>query len=691
MPIRTALVSIYSSSDFQTSEYTLKCYASSMLAYYIALRIGLQNPIWALITCYMTAAPQPSAGAVVSKALYRVIGTLLGVAASVVLVPLLVDSPLILGLALSAWLGLCTYIAVLDRTPRSYLFVLGGYTASIIGFPSVDSPAGIFNTAIVREQEIVIGIITAALIHGTLFPRTLTERVRVRIEQILVEAEGWSSKSLEGRRNPALDLQRRSLAIKMNELLGFAIQLPFDTARSVPNVNIVNALQDHLTLLLPIASAIEDRLAGLLADPAQPPSALTLLTAKVANWLVTDVRSGDYYTAAEELIAEADRARLAPLDGETWRRMLTLSALARLAELIRAHRDARALRDALHGTSLSINTPIVEALLADTRKRSLHRDHLSAAWTGFSAALTLYLGCLFWIATAWPAGAAAVLISGVGAALFGSTPGAPQIIRRFVAGVLLGIAIATFYGYVLLPRVTDSVLLFVVLAPALLLFGAVLARPAVGLLGLALVIGFLNTVGLASAYQHDFSTFANSALALVIGAEFTALIFSLTQIGTAKAIAIRLLRTSYRDVALQASRDGVDLTGWTSRMLDRIGQWPSVQILEGRGDRAFKPDLLIDLRTGILSSTLRRLRTSTPISITSRIDAILDAISIYYGTLNPRDPMPPPTLLLQCIDNGVRLFELDGDPESTRRGLTTLAGLRRNLFPDAPPYVSSVD
>ena len=47
-----------------------------MLAYWIALRIGLTRPYWAVTTSYIVA--QPLAGAVLSKAVFRLIGTVLG-------------------------------------------------------------------------------------------------------------------------------------------------------------------------------------------------------------------------------------------------------------------------------------------------------------------------------------------------------------------------------------------------------------------------------------------------------------------------------------------------------------------------------------------------------------------------------------------------------------------------------------
>ena len=95
----------------------------------------------------------------------------------------------------------------------------------------------------------------------------------------------------------------------------------------------------------------------------------------------------------------------------------------------------------------------------------------------------------------------------------------------------------------------------VVLAPPLLLFGVVLARPPPwAILGLAAALGFLNTLGFANTYQGDFAGFANSALALCMGTIVTAGVFSVVRAGSARYVAIGLLRAAYRDVALRATR-----------------------------------------------------------------------------------------------------------------------------------------
>src|SRR6185312_11610484 len=136
---------------FPEAIFSINSFVAAMLALYIAFSIGLPRPYWAMLTVYITV--QPLSGALRSKAVYRVLGTILGGVAAVVLVPNLVNSPAVLSVALASWVGFCLYISLLDRTPRSYMFLLAGYTAAIIGFPSVDAPQTIFDTALNRVEE----------------------------------------------------------------------------------------------------------------------------------------------------------------------------------------------------------------------------------------------------------------------------------------------------------------------------------------------------------------------------------------------------------------------------------------------------------------------------------------------------------------------------------------------------------
>lgn len=665
--------------------FSVKCFAAAMLAYYVALRIGLQRPYWAVTTSYIVA--QPLAGAVLSKAVFRVGGTILGATAAVLLVPTFVNEPFVLSFALALWLGVCLYFSLLDRSPRAYTFLLAGYTASIIGFPSVTTPDAIFTVAILRVQEILIGILASSFMHGLILPRTVTGRLHVRVDEMLAEAEHWTRRALAEANEPMHDIERRRLALHIAELDTLATHLPFDTARLVPRVRTVRALQDELTMILPLATTAQDRLIALEATPEGVPADVRQLVARVSDWLETGVSGAEREAQAAALLSET--IALEPLPGEhaySWREMLLLNLMARLRDLIMAHRDCRALRDQMRVPGVRAISPHVRDLLARAGGRALHRDRGLALRACFGTIATIMIGCVLWIATAWPDGAGAVLIAGVYCALFGNIDNPGPTIVLILYGTLVGLATATLYSFVILPRVTDFVTVAAVLAPAFLTMGSLMANPKTNLLGLGILVGGMNFIGLNATYDGNFPSFANGAVAEVIGT-----ILALATVGLFQTVGVdtsigRLLRASARDVARRARGRSRNDALWTSRMLDRVGLLVPRLAARGPDPEPVFLDALIDLRIGVVAGQVDKLRATATPEEDAHIARTLAGIARHFERLDPTRPESPPAALLDDLDRTVAAFSADGSEERRRQGLVLLTSLRRNLFPQAPGY-----
>ena len=86
--------------------FSVNCYIATILALFISFSLDLKSPAWAMTTVYLTS--QPLSGALRAKAVYRVIGTFVGGAAMVAIVPNLVDAPELTTLAIILWVALCT-------------------------------------------------------------------------------------------------------------------------------------------------------------------------------------------------------------------------------------------------------------------------------------------------------------------------------------------------------------------------------------------------------------------------------------------------------------------------------------------------------------------------------------------------------------------------------------------------------
>lgn len=672
---------------FETAAFSVKSYVAAVIAYYVVLRVGFSQPQWALLTVYIVS--QPLAGAVLSKALFRLFGTLLGGTAAVAFVPAFVNEPLALSFVLALWLGLCVYIARLDRTPRSYVFLLAGYTASIIGFPSVQTPGGVFNFAILRVQEIGIGIAAASCIHGFILPGTITKRLEARIRASVSDAERWSRAALAGRRDPELDRKRRRLIRDVNEIEQLLVHLPFDIARVAPRGRVIRAIQDQISWLLPLSGSVEDRIAEITEQSNGLPPEIGDLIRRVEAWLGEAPSGRDGNETARELVREAARleATVAANGDWEWRRMLLLNLLARLADLVAAHQALRELVHHIGGERRGLS-PEAEHLVAAAEGRSLHHDHGLALRSATGAVIAVFSVCAFWIASKWPSGGTAALLAGVACALFGGAPAPGVAVRRFFLGAVVGIAAAAVYGYALLPRVTDFVILVMVLAPFFLVFGALLARPPLTLFSLGGVLSFLTTVGVANVYQSDFNVFANSAIAILAGTGVSVIVIDMFSVVGSDVALARLFRAGFRDIAARAEGNARDTRRWTSRMIDRAALIAARLGSAAPGAPVY--DELQGMRIGYIAGELHTLMRSLAASEErTALDEALRRIGEHYRRSDPSRRVTVGEPVLRAIDRAIIALIGSPRPDTRRSGVILLTGLRRSLFPDAHAFTGT--
>lgn len=632
--------------------FSANCFVAAMLALFVSFSLGLERPFWAMLTVYITS--QPLSGAVRSKAVFRLCGTVVGAAATVLIVPPLSNAPVLLSIALALWVAGCQFVSLLDRTPRSYLFMLAGYTAALIGFPSVAHPQLVFDTAVLRAQEIGIGVTCAALVHAVVFPRSVTGLLATRIHAVMLTAEAWLGDALSLEEPARAAAERRRLAADVTELHAMAIHVPFDTAARRPRQRVLSALQERLALLLPLVSAIEDRTRSLRAlGPADP--ALVTLLADVRAWTVTPRPDA----------AAALRARAAALaqaqETDDWAGLLRLNLIARLVELVDAWEDAALL--AHH--AIDTDAPLPARLLARRSGRPLHLDR-GLALVSAAATMVAILGCCaFWILAAWPDGATAAMIAAVASCFFATMDDPVPAQRGFLLWTAYSLPFAAIYLFAVLPQVSDFVTLALVLSPVMLGLGAIMALPQWYGRMMPFTIGFAGGLAITNHYAADASAFINGSVAQLIGvaaAMYATRLFR--SMGAATAIR-RLRRAGWRELA----RGATDAASWPSRMLDRVGL-----IAARLGEVA-------DEDRDAARAALRELRVGVNLSQLADVPEVRDAVAAHFRTRDP-DATPPAPALLARIDAAIDAQRGGGDP----RVLAALTGLRRNFFPAAPAW-----
>src|SRR5438132_3964098 len=146
--------------------FGLRLWASVCLALYVAFWLELDNAFWAGTTAAIVC--QPHLGASLRKGWFRMIGTLVGAVAVVVLTACFPQdrAPFLVGLAL--WGAGCALVATLLKNFAAYSAALAGYTVAIIASDQLGATGGpngqAFMLAVTRASEICIGIVSAGVV-----------------------------------------------------------------------------------------------------------------------------------------------------------------------------------------------------------------------------------------------------------------------------------------------------------------------------------------------------------------------------------------------------------------------------------------------------------------------------------------------------------------------------------------------
>ena len=625
-----------------------------------------------MATAYIVA--QPLTGAMRSKALYRFCGTLLGAVAAVALVPNLVDAPEVLTAALALWTGTCLYFALLDRTPRSYVFMLAGYTAAIIGFPSVTAPGAIFTTALARVEEITLGLLCTTLVGSIVFPRPVGPVLTARLAAWLANAEAWTEDALAGR---SADAERRRLAADAVEIDMLSSHLAYDASVAQRATRPLRALRERMVMLLPVLSSIADRVAALERSGGMTPGLRALLDT-VLLWL-----RGAESPGLRRAIAEALHPAAARSD---WNTIMRNSLLMRLGELVDIRTDAHRLQ-----AQITAGDPRLPALaFPDSGVAALarHRDPGMALLSAFSAALAVALICVFWIAASWPEGAIAAEMAAVACCFFAAQDDPVPAILNFLTFSVVAVLVDAVYLFAILPQVQSFDMLALALAPAFILFGLLTAMPRTASIGMALGANGATLMSLQATYSADFAAFANSAVALVVGMGLAAMVTRIVRSVGAEWSARRLLQAGWTEIAAAAARPGAaERTAFAGLMLDRLGLLvPRLAAAEEGADIAVA-SALADLRIGLNVVDLQRDDIGLPAAPREAIAAALDGVATHFrARAAQRAMLKPGEGLRAAIDAAIGAVA-GSPPNGVRRNvLLELVGLRRGLFPDAPPY-----
>ncbi len=659
--------------------FSFSSFLAAAITLTIAFAASLPRPWWALLTVYVTA--QPMAGAFRPKVLFRLGGILTGAVVSIALVPNLQNSPILLVFCLAIWTGFCIYLAVLDRTPRAFLFQMAAFSSAVISFPYIDDPGNIFITTVARVEEMLVAILSVTLMHALLQPWSVRPVIRERARTFLADASSWTAEAL-GTHHTALEYEhRRRLAVDVVELGMIAVNLPFDQRYALATRDTVIALQRCLATVLPLASAAANRLDRLRSLDAVDPEVAAVVEATIV-WLGGPSDTSHALDAA--LVERCRTLAAVHVRRGDWISLLAASLCDRMAAFMEALHAARVLARQLDETDASA---AAREMLPPAQHFALARDHGLATLAGAATFTAVIIYCAVWILLAWPNGSATAAFAAIITCSFAAQDDPAPVIGRYLTATLLTYPLVMLYNMAILPRVDGVGMLTVTLAPALIWMGYIQADPARSTRALPMFSCFIVGTLLLARFQDDFANFANTALAQVGGIVVTLAVTRLFRSANVRWTARRIIRANWLDLELLADpSEPLAADVWTARATDRLGQVAARMAVAEPGDTLHAADGLGDLRIGRNIIQIRRGIEQAEAGGRRAVDTVLQRLAELFRTRRREgEPVPAGAALLDAIDGAIHAAA-DRQSGITSSALLALVGMRCNLFPKASPY-----
>lgn len=662
--------------------FSAKAATAVTLSLLIGFSQGLENPYWSAVTVYVLVSP-PQAGAIRSKALFRLLGTSLGGTAAIMLASLFGANVGGLLIATVVTILLACYVKTLDRTPFSYTWVSMSLTLAVMVLPQVQSPETIFLISTTRVVEIGLAILMIGLIDSIVLPQTATPAFVQSMAIWRGHAADWATSALaeDALQDPASQHARRvgfrTLAGLLGPLDAAGAQLPYDTVPVPPrarDLRFVRLTVAHLIARLAAANVwieVWRRAPHGMIGGEQ-------LIVDVKDWLseqhaFADPKIVEHATSGANLIERLHDAEAGIASGD-WDELLHAATLRHLRELTEHWCE---LERALHALATGRQMPrsMVEAAKCAAPVRST--DYLIGLLDISPLAIALIFTAAVWYATAWASGAIAMLIAYITLVFILGTPGVVQSARGITVWIAAAFVLTFLYQFAILPRVTSFPVLIAVLAFAIVPFGVLMAMSPAGMLIIVTAFTFL---GLQNAYAADFGLSLETLVGSMAGCLIAIVSLHLCQFDRPRFIARRLSRALRRDVVDAArAQSNIKPDRLLSLGVDRIGLYLGIVGGLPENDPLQAEDPVDALRIAINVVRLREHERALSPAAQEHVRSLRLALAAAFANLSTLDR---PFLLSRA--EAAADVVLDEPPGQARvETLEALTGLRVSFLPTA--------
>ncbi|MET3521851.1 FUSC family protein [Mesorhizobium abyssinicae] len=448
----------------QSWAFALRIWIAAIVALLASFWLQLSTPSSAMLTVMILA--EPTRGQALEKAGYRLIATVIGVAASIAIVGSLSQTRDLLLVAFAAWMGLCIYACALLDGYRAYAAVLSGYTVGLVAIQQIDTPLHVFETAMDRGAAIAVGVLSITIVNDLLSAPDRHPQLGVQLAALHRRVRNYAQAVVSGESTDAVAvaaLMREIVALRP-DISSLAAETSSGPAKSAAARSAIVELVAELQSVRALAEL------PAITDP--------VLRERLAHVFSVDAEKSLPIPVDENAIA---------LAGAT-----STSLEWALHELLRRDAEVRLYLSALKSgkrPSRSWRAP-------------LYRSQRVAMGSGWRAAACIAVASTLLVLAGWPSASFALSLIIVVVGLGATTP-APQAFTALgFAGTPIAIAMTGILEFFVLNGASDFPLLAIGLAPFLIgaALLATLPNPVVSGLGKVNLI-FISAVLAASNPQ----------------------------------------------------------------------------------------------------------------------------------------------------------------------------------------------
>ncbi|GBR11573.1 fusaric acid resistance protein FusB [Asaia spathodeae NBRC 105894] len=555
----------------QAVEFALRNTIAALLALGIAMWMELDSPIWATMTVWAVA--QGTRGESLSKARWRIVGTVIGAIAAVGLFTVFPQQPLLFFLTLALWMGLCAGIATFVSNFRAYALVLSGYTCAIIAMGAVYDPENVFMIAVSRSTYIALGVICEAAM-GLIFATSQERQARQAVRTKLQSALSLVSLSIADILSDAATTQR-----KARELFATILRLNSEIEFAEIEMGPHGHEGDHARAALAAVSILLSRGFGMAAR-------LAALSHSHGSFRETSHDAQIFLRGLEARLKaqEPVQSILADLH------ILIEDCRVHAAPFIRSDQeepvllapvDERVLHVALGELLNDLEIAIIEYdasthLIRGDRfqfRLQSHHDPRNAINNGLRVMAAILFTALVWEVTAWPNGTAFISMTSLICGLFATQENPVLGTTTFLKGTIWSVIAGGILTFIFVPKFDTYEMFIMAFGPAMFIGG--LARVNVPTAGAAAAYGLLmpSMVNVQNHHRLDEIAFFNGATSTVMAACAAVLVFHTFLPFNPQSERLRLRKQMLGELrALCHLRKAPETRLWIGRNIDRFAR-----------------------------------------------------------------------------------------------------------------------